>query len=55
MSIFYFDLFVDYLQALIQQGIYSVDDAVVFQEVLGKILLMIQSPSITFIAFFRLK
>ena len=55
MSIFYFDLFVDYLQALIQQGIYRVDDAVVFQEVLGKIILMIQSPSITFIEFFRLK
>lgn len=37
MSIFYFDLFVDYIQALIQQGIYSIDDAVVFNEVLGKL------------------
>ena len=36
MSVFYFDIFVDYIQALIQQGIYTLDDAVVFNEVIGK-------------------
>jgi len=34
MSILYFDLFVEYIQALIRQGTYSVDDAFVFEEVL---------------------
>lgn len=36
MSIFYFDIFVDYVQSLISQGSYTVDDAVVFSLVLGK-------------------
>lgn len=35
-SVFYFDLFVEYVQALIQQGVYSLDDVVVFNDVLGK-------------------
>lgn len=33
---FYADLFVDYVQAVISQGVYSVEDAIVFDEVLGK-------------------
>jgi hypothetical protein len=36
MSEFYFDLFVDYIQALIHQGTYTVDDALVFNKVMGK-------------------
>lgn len=37
MSIFYFDLFVEYLQSLISQGSYTVDDAIVFSIVMGKV------------------
>jgi hypothetical protein len=36
MSLFYFDIFVDYIQCLIAQGSYTVDDAVVFSKVMGK-------------------
>lgn len=36
MSVFYFDLFVDYLVAVIKQGTYTVEDLIVFNDVLGK-------------------
>lgn len=36
MSIFYFDLIVDYIQGLIQQGTFTVDDAIVFNQVMCK-------------------
>ena len=36
MSVFYFDIFVDYIQALLQQGIYTPEDAMVFSSVMGK-------------------
>lgn len=39
MSIFYFDIFVEYVQALIQQGIYTIEDAQVFNEVVCKLTL----------------
>ena len=37
MSVFYFDLLVDYLKALIRQGTYYPEDVIVFSDVCGKI------------------
>jgi hypothetical protein len=34
-SVFYLDLFVEYIQALILQGSYTIEDAQVFREVIG--------------------
>ena len=36
-AVFYFDTFVEYIQALILQGSYTVEDAEVFIEVIGKL------------------
>lgn len=41
MSVFYYDLLVDYLTALIKQGNYTAEDVVVFNDVLGKSILML--------------
>jgi hypothetical protein len=34
-SVFYFDIFVEYIQALILQGSYTLEDAQVFKDVIG--------------------
>ena len=38
MSVFYYDILVDYLNAIIRQGNYTVEDLIVFNEVVGKII-----------------
>lgn len=38
MSPAYFELVVDYIKVLVQQGIYSVEDAIVFNDVFCKYL-----------------
>jgi hypothetical protein len=38
-SVFYFDLFVEFIQALILQGSYTIEDAQVFKEVIGKFIM----------------
>ena len=40
-AVFYFDTFVEYIQALILQGSYTVEDAEVFLDVIGKLLLLL--------------
>ncbi len=35
-AMFYLDIFVDYVQAVITQGTYQTEDVIVFREVIGK-------------------
>ena len=39
-QIFYFDLLVDYLTGVIKQGVYSIEDIVTFNDVLGNYIML---------------